>query len=251
MSASDLNRVLALAENSDILGLSAAEDTVTAHVRAAAKDLDELALLLAGADNGDGEDDDDEDDDEDDEDDSPKGKKKGPKGKKVPPWLAKKGAKGKGDKVKASSLVLDAMVHLSYVSGGETVSLSVLTQKEREKPSAHTIPGSTDFPIPDETHLSAAVREYHAGNLAGHSEAEVKKHILAEAKRLGKQVDLTAQDNRTVLLRLAGKAAPGMGMAPMEHGPHNGAHSHPHREVRVVDGEHYHNNDSRHGGDNW
>lgn len=72
------------------------------------------------------------------------------------------------------------------------VRLAVLTTEQRKKPSAHTIPGSDDFPIPDKAHLTAAVGRYHQGALAGHSKEEVARHIRSRAKALGEEVDLTA-----------------------------------------------------------
>jgi hypothetical protein len=86
--------------------------------------------------------------------------------------------------------------HLALTSSGDSVDpqllrLAVLTAAERKKPSAHTIGDSDDYPIPDAAHLSAAVARYKQGALAGHSEDEVKRHILSRARALGKQVDLT------------------------------------------------------------
>jgi hypothetical protein len=155
-------------------------------VRAAAERLNELVLLLADTDDdGDG---DDEDDDED-EDDAKGGKKK-------PPWLGKKKAKGaKADqdagkkKVKASALVQEAMVALSALQGGELL-LSRVPARE------------------------------------------------------------AAESDSETFMRLAGKAPASQAVA-MEHGRFNGTHSHPHRVIRVEDGDHHHNNDSNHttGGD--
>jgi hypothetical protein len=78
----------------------------------------------------------------------------------------------------------------------DVLSLSVLTQEDREKSSAHTIPGSTDFPIPDKGHLLAAVARFKQGKLAGHSEDEVASHIRKHAKRLGVSVSLDDDANR-------------------------------------------------------
>lgn len=111
-----------------------------------------------------GDDEDDDEDEDDDNEDEPQAKKK----------------------VKAAALAADAISALSELY----VPLSVLTAAERKKPSAHTIPGSEDYPIPDEGHLSAAVARYKEGKFAGHSASEVKKHILSRAKALGKQVDI-------------------------------------------------------------
>ncbi len=160
-------------------------------VRAAADRLNELALLLADTDDdGDGEDD---DEDEDDDDPKAKGKgKKAAKGKKVPPWLAKKGAKADQDdgkkKVKASALVQEAMVALSALQGGESL-------------------------------------------LRG--------------------LELASESDSELLMRLAGKGSAASQAVAMEHGRFNGSHSHPHRVLRVEDGDHHHNNDSDHsrGGD--
>ncbi len=241
-----LDKVLRLAA-----GHVPAETPAASYIRAAAQDLDELALLLAKAsdedddqdDDGEGDDDSDSDEDDDEDDDNPKGKKKFKPFKK-----GKKKAKD-GDKVKAAALVLDAMVALHSLQGGENVSLSVLSQKDREKPSAHTIPGTTDYPIPDKAHLSAAVARYKEGKLAGHPAAVVKKHILSAAKRLGETVELTEEDDRVVLLGLTGKRqdkVPADVMVAMEHGPHTGSHMHPYRASHVVNAEHMHNHDSQH-----
>ncbi len=243
-----LDKVLRLAA-----GQAPAESPAAAYIRAAAQDLDELALLLAKAsdedddqdDDGEGGDDSDSDED-DDEDDDPKGKKKFKSFKKG----KKKGKPVKdGDKVKAAALLLDAMVALHSLQGGENISLSVLSQKDREKASAHTIPGTTDFPIPDKAHLSAAIARYKQGALAGHPSSVVKKHILSAAKRLGETVELTEEDDRVVLLGLTGKRqdkVPADVMVAMEHGPHIGSHSHPYRASHVVNAEHVHNHDSQH-----
>lgn len=230
-------------------------------VRLASEDLERIAVLLAKASEDDDEDDDEDDPDDDGDDDSSakgdtdhdywskggKQKKKLPPGKKgkndsgskkVPPWLGKK-----KETVKAArELVLDAMVALSQLGGGETLSLSVLTQAEREKPSAHTLPGSDDYPIPDLAHLSAAVAQYKQGKLAGHSQGEVAAHIRKRARALGKQVDLTAPTAGQVVLALAR----GQQEVPMEHGPMTGEHEHPHRVVNVHTHSHTHNGDSRH-----
>lgn len=129
----------------------------SALVRAAADDLERLALMLASADEdddgeGDDEDEDDGDDSTGDEDDDTAKSKKGAKGKggsnnwskggknpskgkggggddakggkKMPPWLNKK------DKVKASALVQDAMLHLSQLHGGEHVGLAAAAPRD-------------------------------------------------------------------------------------------------------------------------
>lgn len=181
--SSSLEKVLSLAGTGGSGPVGWAEDEGAAFVRAAAKDLDELALLLADSDDDEDDDGEGEDDDEDDSDD-PKAKFK--------KMLAKKKAKGaKGGKVKASALLQEAMTALAHLQGGELLLSRV------------QLP-----PVP----------ESDAGTL----------------------------------FRLAGRP-PGRGavaaMAAMEHGPHNGAHSHPHRASHVVDAEHYHNRDSRHSGD--
>jgi len=85
--------------------------------------------------------------------------------------------------------------HLALTSFGhgadpQTLRLAVLTTAERKKPSAHTIPGSDDYPIPDRGHLTAAIARYKQGALAGHSKDEVRRHILSRARALGVQVDL-------------------------------------------------------------
>jgi hypothetical protein len=136
------------------------------------------------------------------------------------------------------------------VSGGEVVSLSVLTQEEREKPGAHTIAGSTDYPIPDAGHLKAAIARYKQGALAGHPAGTVKKHIMARARALGMQLQLTEEGE---LLELASRPAtrgpyyPAPSpMTAMDHGEFDGTHSHPHMVREVHEHEHHHNHDSRH-----
>jgi hypothetical protein len=89
----------------------------------------------------------------------------------------------------------EALLLLSDMSDEDAIALSVLTQAEREKPSAHTIPGSTDYPIPDKGHLQAAIARFKQGKLAGHSRKEVKAHILKHARRLGVEVDLGGDDD--------------------------------------------------------
>lgn len=79
-----------------------------------------------------------------------------------------------------------------YDEDAEIIRLSTLNMKDRQKKSAHTLPGSTDFPIPDKSHLAAAIREYHAGNYAGHSREEVAAHIQKRGRELGVQVHLSA-----------------------------------------------------------
>jgi hypothetical protein len=51
-----------------------------------------------------------------------------------------------------------------------------------------------DFPCHDRNHVQAAAAEFRKGHLAGHSAAEVKRHILKNAKRLGVDVDLDDSD---------------------------------------------------------
>lgn len=179
-------------------------------VRAAADDLERIALLLASADEdddgeGDDEDENDGDDSKGDEDDDTAKSKKGAKGKagsnnwskgdknpakgkggdddakggkKMPPWLNK----SKKDKVKASRvLVQEAMVALAQLAGGEHLSLS-----------------------------------------------------------LGQVPTL---DSVQTVIRLA---RGGSDQVAMEHGPMHGEHEHPHRVVNVHSHTHSHNNDSRH-----
>lgn len=88
---------------------------------------------------------------------------------------------------------LPSLMGLTSAEDTQTVRLAVLSTAERKKPSAHTIPGTTDFPIPDKGHLTAAVARYHQGALAGHPKEVVRKHILAAASRLGEQVDLVGE----------------------------------------------------------
>lgn len=230
---SSLDKVLRLASTPSTASI---ESEGAEFVRAAGQDLEELVRVLL-ADSDDDDDDSDEDDDEDEDDDD------APKGKKKPPWLGKKGSK---KKVAATALILDAMVALSQLEGGEAVSLSVLTAAQRRKPSAHTIPGTEDYPIPDKGHLGAAVARYKQGKLAGHPEAVVRKHILSRAKALGETVDLVGPPAAGVVLALARGTLPSPPSVPMEHGPHTGVHSHPHRVVNVHEHEHYHNHDSSH-----
>ena len=182
------------------------EDEGARRIRAAAKDLDELALLLADSDDdedGDGEGDDDEDEDSDD----PKAKFKA--------MLKKKKAKAGAKKVKATALLLDAMIELSGLQGGDQLSLSVLTQAEREKPGAHTIAGSTDFPIPDARPPQGRHRPVQAGRagrplrLRGQ---EAHPHLGEAAGRLGRS------HSRGRPLRPA--PAGGQGRPRHGHGPH-------------------------------
>lgn len=168
-------------------------------VLSALADLQELQVLLADSD-------DDSDDSgsgssnggsDDDEDDNGQLAKMVAKlvAKGVPKARAMQMAKQAMKRVAASALADSAIVALSKLSlppaidGGE-LKLSVLTMEERKKPSAHTIKGSTDYPIPDKGHLQAAIARYKQGKLAGHSKDEVKNHILHHARRLGVQVDL-------------------------------------------------------------
>lgn len=164
------------------------EDQASYLVLAALQDLDSISVLLAS-------DDDDEDDsgpsgkssggdDEDSDDDEyntivAKLVKKG-----IPKPRAMAMAKQAMKRVKATMLARDAITALS----GLYLPLSVLTAAERKKPSAHTIPGSDDFPIPDKGHLSAAIARYKQGALAGHSKDEVARHIRSRAKSLGVDV---------------------------------------------------------------
>lgn len=246
MSASALDKVLNFAQP------ATAEPDAADMVRAAAAGLEQIALLLAGSSKGDG-----------------KGDGDGPpwaKGKAAKKKMAKKKAKSSDDDedededddeddddvAACRSLILETMVLLSQVQGGEMLSLSVLTMEERRKPSAHTIAGSTDYPIPDKVHLAAAVARYKQGKFAGHSQAQVKAHILKHARRLGEQVDLSSMESATgtVLALAKGMKGPEYPahnkMIPMEHGPFHGLHSHAHRVGEVHDHEHYHNGDSRH-----
>jgi hypothetical protein len=256
---SALDKVLRLAQPDAVPAAPDAADLV----RMAAERLDRIALLLAKKTekdpDGDGDDDSNAKGDTDHDFWTKGGKKKKPK---------KKGKAGDSDddadeddygkeddeEVAASRrLVLEAMVALSQVEGGEFVSLSVLTMDERRKPAAHTIGDSTDYPIPDKVHLAAAVARYKQGKFAGHSQDEVRRHIMSRARALGEQVDLAvAVPAATTVITLArgfnGPKFPGRepGMVPMDHGPHTGTHSHPHRVVNVHDHEHMHNGDSRH-----
>jgi hypothetical protein len=246
VSASALDKVLNFAQP------GTPEPDAADMVRAAVAGLEQLSLILAGSSKGDG--------------DSPPWPKKG-KGKPMPKGKKKSKASDSDDDddddgddddeddddvSTCRSLVLQSMVALSHVQGGEVVSLSVLTAAERREPSAHTIPGSEDYPIPDKVHLAAAVARYKQGKFAGHSAEEVARHIRSRAKALGEQVDLTAPSAAGVVLALAkggfnGPKYPASNhMVPMEHGPFHGMHSHPHRVGEVHEHDHYHNGDSRH-----
>lgn len=260
VSASALDRVLQFAQPAP----AAAPDAVDL-VRMAADRLEHVALLLAKASkdpDDDGDDDTSAAGDTDKDYFTPKGKKrKKPLRKKA---NGKSGPDDDGDdegededddeEVTASrALILEAMVALSQVQGGEFISLSVLTMDERRKPSAHTIAGSTDYPIPDKGHLAAAVARFKQGKLAGHSEEEVRRHILSRARALGETVDLAGPNAAATVIALARGGFNGpkypVGkerLIPMEHGPHTGTHSHPHRVTEVHDHEHMHNGDSRH-----
>jgi hypothetical protein len=261
VSTDALEKVLRLAQPAAVV------PEASDFIREAAEDLDRLALLLAQQaedddeddEQGDGDDDSSDEDDDEDDDAPPKGKKKPKAGRggNVPPWLKNKAGKGgppskgsgKKQKIQASrQLVLEAMVALSQVQGGEVVSLSVLTAAERKKPSAHTIPGSDDYPIPDKAHLGAAKARYRQGKLAGHSDSEVRNHINRQAKRLG-EPGLDDEDSEKVaasaLLTLARGGGHGQEVA-MDHAPFTGEHDHPHRVVNVHSHKHTHNGDSRH-----
>lgn len=118
--------------------------------------------------------------------------------KGIPKARAIQMAKQAMKRVKASAQIESAILALSKLSlppslDGGTLQLSVLTAEERRKPSAHTISGSEDYPIPDKGHLQAAIARYKEGKLAGHSKDEVRKHILSSARRLGVEVDLVAE----------------------------------------------------------
>jgi hypothetical protein len=114
----------------------------------------------------------------------------------------------------------------------DVLAFAAMSTAARKKPGAHTIAGSTDYPIPDVKHLHLAVGRYHAGQYAGHSKEEVAAHIRSEAKRLGVSVDLTdAQPGIPVLLELARGAAvavPVTSMVSEHHGPMHGTHAHAH-----------------------
>lgn len=114
----------------------------------------------------------------------------------------------------------------------DVLAFAAMSTAERKKPGAHTMAGSTDYPIPDVRHLHLAVGRYHAGQFAGHSKEEVAAHIRSSAKRLGVSVDLsTAAQGIPVLLELARSAAVVLPVTAMEsehHGPMHGTHSHAH-----------------------
>jgi hypothetical protein len=78
----------------------------------------------------------------------------------------------------------DGMLSGAY-GGGGMIGLAV-SQDERDQlaETGQALPGG-DFPIPDAHHLALAKGEYAKGNLAGHSKAEVRRHINENAKRLG------------------------------------------------------------------
>lgn len=250
MSASALDKVLNFAQPAP------AEPDAADMVRAAAASLDKIALLLAKK--ADPDDDGDNDATAKGDTDHDFWTKGGKKKKPLPKKKSKSSSDDDEDEddddedvAACRALVLEAMVALSQVQGGEVLSLSVLTQAEREKPSAHTISGSTDYPIPDKGHLAAAIARYKQGKYAGHKPEEIASHIRSRAKALGVQVDLAADPGSTVLALARGGMkgpeypAPNK-MVPMDHGPFHGSHSHPHRVGEVHDHEHYHNGDSRH-----
>lgn len=132
-------------------------------------------------------------------------------------------------------------VELSGPAPDNPFGLAVLSTAERKKPGAHTIAGSTDFPIPDRGHLQAAIARYKQGALAGHSKDEVAAHIRSRAKALGVEVDLSnTQCGPPVLLELARGKAAVLGMAQCSsehHPPMHGTHEHAHT----------HSNDASHG----
>jgi hypothetical protein len=253
---SALDKVLRLAQPDAV---PAAPDAVDL-VRLAAESLNRISLLLAKKSGKDPDDDGDDDSTAKGDTDNDFWSKKGKK--KKPP--KKKGKAGDSDDegddeddddedVAASRvMVLEAMVALSQVEGGEFVSLSVMTMDERRKPGAHTISGSTDYPIPDKVHLAAAVARYKQGKFAGHSQDDVRRHILSRARALGEQVDLAvAVPAATTVIALArgfnGPKYPAQEkMIAMDHGPHSGEHDHPHRVTNVHSHSHTHNGDSRH-----
>lgn len=132
----------------------------------------------------------------------------------------------------------------------DQVRMSVLTAEQRRSPSAHTIGGSDDYPIPDKPHLSAALARYKEGKLAGHSKDEVRKHILSRAQALGVEVDLAGVLGQIMdggaTVYLAGATPPGD--IPMHHAPFTGKHSHAHRVTLAHHHEHEHNGDAEHVG---
>lgn len=154
-------------------------------------------------------------------------------------------------------LFTKSISEISLAAGepGSALALAVLTTADRKKKSAHTIPGSTDFPIPDRGHLMAAIARYKQGALAGHSKAEVAAHIRSRAKALGIEVNLSHPAlpvdaleeelaGSSVILSLAAAAAQGV---PMNHPPMRGRHGHAHAVLMVHDHEHDHMGDSSHG----
>lgn len=102
--------------------------------------------------------------------------------------------------------VRTAILDLAAMRPSGTVSLSVLSMDERRKDSAHTIPGTTDFPVPDVAHRRAAIARFKEGKLAGHSSAEVRSHIMKAAKRLGVQIDLGGGDGGKAKGKVAARA---------------------------------------------
>lgn len=78
------------------------------------------------------------------------------------------------------------------------------------------------------------------------SDAMLALSHLQGGEDLGPAVEPTEAQ---VVLGLAGRSTRAEALVPMSHAAHNGSHSHAHRVVSVVDGEHYHNHDSRHPGD--
>jgi hypothetical protein len=147
------------------------------------------------------------------------------------------------DPAHAAGLVLSALasldgaaeqlfIEMAGPSSEDVLAFAAMSTAARKKPGAHTIAGSTDYPIPDVRHLHLAVGRYHAGQFAGHSKEEVAAHIRSAAKRLGVSVSLAVPaQGPSVLLELARGAVVAVPVTAMEsehHGPLHGTHSHAH-----------------------
>ena len=104
--------------------------------------------------------------------------------------LAAQLATGGTEEERAAAIVALSDAVDSMGCDPETIVLAAMTQEEREKPSAHTIAGTDDWPIPDKKHLAVALGFYKQGKLGGHSKDAVRAHILTHAKRLGVPVNL-------------------------------------------------------------
>ena len=109
--------------------------------------------------------------------------------------LAAQLATGRTEEERAAAIVALSDAVDCMGTDPQTISLAALTQEEREKPSAHTLAGTDDWPIPDKKHLAVAIGFYKQGKLGGHSKEAVRAHIQQHAKRLGVPVNLDGDDD--------------------------------------------------------